>query len=85
MRTKFWLISRLVLPTMLIALLAIVPPAAYAYVGPSAGVGLAGATIGFVVAVVSAVGVILSWPIRVMLRKIRGAKQRPQGTSNPTT
>lgn len=52
----------------------IAPLAAYAYVGPGAGVGLLGATTGFLVAFFSAIGVVLLWPIRALVKKIRGTK-----------
>jgi nitrate reductase gamma subunit len=51
----------------------IVPLPAYAYVGPGAAVGVFSAAAGLVVAVFSAIGVILLWPIRVLLKKLRRA------------
>ena len=42
---------------------------ASAYVGPGAGISVLGALWGLIIGVVMAVGVILFWPIRMMLRK----------------
>ena len=47
---------------------------AAAYVGPGAGITVIGALWGLIAGVVMAVGVILFWPIRLLLRK-RKAKQ----------
>lgn len=62
---------------MLVALtivVAIEPTTAHAYVGPNAGVSFLGAAVGVVVAFFSAIAVILFWPVRVLIRKIRGVK-----------
>ena len=45
------------------------PLLASAYVGPGAGIGLIGALGGLIVAILLAFGVILIWPVRMMLRK----------------
>ena len=42
-----------------------------AYIGPGAGLGLLGALIGLFVAVASAVGFIVLWPLRTMFRRRR--------------
>jgi len=47
---------------------------AMAYVGPGAGLTLIGSLIGLVVAIVTALAIILFWPIRALIRKIRGKK-----------
>ena len=47
---------------------------AAAYVGPGAGITVLGALWGLIIGVVMAVGVILFWPIRMMLKK-RKAQQ----------
>ncbi len=46
---------------------------ALAYVGPGAGLGAIGAALGLIAAIVMAVGVILFWPIRRLMR--RGKKK----------
>ena len=40
-----------------------------AYIGPGAGLGLLGALIGLVLAVGSALGFVILWPLRALLRK----------------
>ncbi len=72
----------LTLPTMMVAILAIGPGLAHGYVGPTAGIGVFSAAAGFLVAFVSAIGVIVAWPIRIVLRKIRGPKQRRDAIEN---
>ena len=44
---------------------------ALAYVGPGAGLGAIGAALGLIAAVVMAVGAILFWPIRRLIRRFR--------------
>ncbi len=51
------------------------PGAAMAYVGPGAGISLIGALVGLVAAVFAALGLVLSWPIRKMLKRFRAAKK----------
>ncbi len=41
------------------------------YVGPGAGLGLIGALVGLILAVTSALGFVLLWPLRRLLRKLR--------------
>jgi hypothetical protein len=47
---------------------------AVAYVGPGAGISVLGALWGLIVGIIMAVGVILFWPIRMMIRKRKAAK-----------
>ncbi len=54
---------------------------AAAYVGPGAGISVLGALWGLIIGVVMAVGVILFWPIRMMIRK---AKANKADTSDST-
>jgi len=49
--------------------------AAMAYVGPGAGISLIGALVGLVAAIFTALGVVLSWPIRKVLKRRRAGKQ----------
>lgn len=44
---------------------------ALAYVGPGAGLGAIGAALGLLAAIVMAFGVILFWPIRRLIRRIK--------------
>jgi hypothetical protein len=61
----------------------LVPPPALAYVGPGAGVSLFGAAFGLIAAVVSAIGFVLFWPIRSLLKKRRTAKQAKSSGDTP--
>ena len=54
-------------------------PFTMAYVGPGAGLSLIGSLIGVVVAIFMALTVIISWPLRLLIRRIR--RQR---VKNPT-
>ncbi len=65
-------ISQRIIGAALILMLA--PGLALAYVGPGAGISMLGALWGLIVGVVMAVGVILFWPIRIMLRKAKANK-----------
>ncbi len=57
---------------------------AAAYVGPGAGISVLGALWGLIIGVVMAVGVILFWPIRVMIRKIKANKGDQASEANTT-
>ena len=50
------------------------PGSAFAYVGPGAGISVLGALWGLIVGVGMAIGVILFWPIRMMIRKSKAKK-----------
>ena len=56
---------------MALASTLLLPDLALAYVGPGAGIGLLGALWGLIVGVVLALGIILIWLIRFMLKKRR--------------
>jgi hypothetical protein len=58
---------------------------AAAYVGPGAGIGVVGALWGLIVGVVMAVGVILFWPIRMMIRKAKAGKKAGKEVQAETT
>jgi len=47
------------------------PDIAQAYIGPGAGITFIGALIGVVLAILSAIGFILFWPIRRLLRRMK--------------
>ena len=46
---------------------------AFAYVGPGAGITMLGALWGVIVAVALAVGAVLFYPVRVLMRRFRGS------------
>ena len=58
--------------------LAVTPGAAFAYVGPGAGISALGALWGLILGVVTALGIVLFWPIRMMLRKRKAAAEAKQ-------
>ncbi len=65
-------------------ILMLAPGLALAYVGPGAGISMLGALWGLIVGVVMAVGVILFWPIRIMLRKAKAKKANAEEISAAT-
>lgn len=66
----------------LLIALAIQPTAALAYVGPGAGITLLGALWGLIAGVVLAIGIILFWPLRLLLRKRKAKLEAAQLNSN---
>ncbi|MBT8422541.1 MAG: hypothetical protein KJP03_05445 [Gammaproteobacteria bacterium] len=61
------------------------PLTSLAYVGPGAGISLLGALWGLIVGVVLALGVILIWPVRIMLRKRKAQKEAEAAAAGGTT
>jgi uncharacterized membrane protein len=57
-------------------ILFVLSPFTMAYVGPGAGLTLIGSLIGVVVAILMALGVVIFWPLRLLIRKIRGKKAK---------
>jgi hypothetical protein len=56
---------------LLAILLVLSAQPAEAYIGPGAGITMLGALWGVIVAVALALGAVLFWPIRILLRKRR--------------
>ncbi len=54
---------------------------AMAYIGPGAGITMLGALWGVIVAVVLALGAVLFWPIRALLRRRKGPAPAPATTA----
>ena len=50
------------------------PQAAEAYIGPGAGLSVGGAIIGVLATLVLAAAMVVLWPLRVALRKLRGGR-----------
>jgi len=65
------------------ALLLAASADAHAYVGPGAGITLIGSFIGLVATVFCAVGAILAWPIRRLLKKRRERKAAEAAAPKP--
>ena len=66
--------------TRIVALIGVVcalflPTAASAYIGPGAGASLAGSLLGVLAAIVTALAIVLFWPLRLLYKKIKGNKQ----------
>lgn len=55
------------------------------YVGPGAGMGLGGALVGVLIALLTAVSFMLVWPVRMLIRKLRGPLSQPVGTVAETS
>ena len=53
----------------------LLPTAAAAYIGPGAGASLAGSLLGVLAAIVTALAIVLFWPLRLMYRKIKGNRR----------
>jgi len=51
-----------------------------AYIGPGAGITMLGALWGVIVAVFLAIGAVLFWPIRILLRRTRKKTPVPAST-----
>jgi hypothetical protein len=68
---------------LVVALFLAQPAFAYAYIGPSATVSFFGAAFGLLIAIFSAIGVLLLWPVRALLRLIRRTTARPAEESAP--
>ena len=70
MKDRFGRNKSLVCAAALFAVL--MAPAAFAYVGPGAGLGLLGAIFAIIAAAVASLVGLVLWPIRRLLRKIKG-------------
>lgn len=57
--------------------------AVIAYIGPGAGLGLVGALIAVVSAILAALFFIVLWPIRMMLRKAKAPSRNAATTAVP--
>lgn len=77
----------------LAALIALaVPQAAEAYIGPGAGLSVGGAVVGVFVTLLMAAAVIVLWPLRMVMRRLRrtrpstagdGVQDPPDGPNAP--
>jgi hypothetical protein len=68
---------------LVVALILAQQAFAYAYIGPAATVSFFGAAFGLLLAIFSAIGVLLLWPVRALLRLIRRTTVRPAEESPP--
>ncbi len=67
--------------TVLLLLALIASPAA-AYVGPGAGISVLGSLLGILATIFVAIGAILFWPIRKLMKR-RKAKKETEVPGNP--
>ena len=77
-------LKSLAIPLGALALLAVCGDAA-AYIGPGAGLSVLGSLWAVLVGIVLALFAILSWPLRVLWRRLRGkrAAAPPAGEHDP--
>jgi len=62
----------------------LISPAAFAYIGPGAGISVLGSLLGILGTIVVAIGAILFWPIRKLLKR-RKAAAASQANPSETT
>ena len=60
-----------------ICLLFVLSTSAHAYIGPGAGLSVLGSLWAVLVGIVLALFAILSWPIRILWRRLRGSEEEP--------
>jgi len=58
-----------------ICLLFVLSTSAHAYIGPGAGLSVLGSLWAVLVGIVLALFAILSWPIRILWRRLRGSRR----------
>jgi membrane protein implicated in regulation of membrane protease activity len=63
-------------------LLALITSPAAAYVGPGAGISVLGSLLGILATIFVAIGAILFWPIRKLIKR-RKAKKETEAPGNP--
>ncbi len=63
-------------------LLALIASPAAAYVGPGAGISVLGSLLGILATIFVAIGAILFWPIRKLMKR-RKAKKETEVPGNP--
>jgi membrane protein implicated in regulation of membrane protease activity len=59
-----------------IFLLLLISIPALAYIGPGAGISVLGSVLGILVTIIVAIGAILLWPIRRMMKRRKAAADR---------
>lgn len=72
------------LACLLLALGLTLSTPALAYIGPGAGITMLGALWGVIVAVVLALGAVLFWPIRALLRRRKGPAAPTTAAATPS-
>lgn len=59
--------------------LALAATPAFAYIGPGAGISFIGSIFTWIAGILIALFAILFWPIRLMIRRLRGKKGKARG------
>ena len=83
--------SRFVAPALsflglyLTVIVLTLPGPAMAYIGPGAGITMLGALWGVLVAIVLAIGSVLFWPIRALMRRRKPRQQQPAAMDDTET
>jgi len=67
------------LKLLILFFLLIVSPTVLAYIGPGAGISVVGSLLGILGTIVLAVGAILFWPIRKMIKRKKQVKLATSG------
>lgn len=67
----------------LAALLAFAAAPAVAYIGPGAGLSFLGSLLTWVVGILIALGAILFYPIRILIRRFRGKRPEHEENAEP--
>ena len=65
---------RTFIPPYAFVVLLTMAPAAFAYIGPGAGISVIGSLVGLLATILLAVGAVLFWPFRRWWKKMRAAK-----------
>lgn len=69
--------------TIAILLLTVPAAPALAYVGPGAGISVLGSLLGILATIFVAIGAILFWPVRKLLKRRKSASAPSEATDSP--
>jgi membrane protein implicated in regulation of membrane protease activity len=61
--------------------LLITAPAAFAYIGPGAGISLVSSVLGILGAIFLGLFAVLAWPVRRMLKRRKAAREAAEGAA----
>ena len=77
--------SYIMLKLLVIFVLLFFSPTLLAYIGPGAGISVLGSLLGILGTIVIAIGAIVFWPIRKMLKRKKQAKLATSGDNTSGT
>lgn len=72
------------LKLLVILIFLVTSTTAVAYIGPGAGISVLGSLLGILGTIVVAIGAILFWPIRKMLKRRKAASSGETSSPEPT-